>query len=139
VIVLDTNVVSELIKPAPAPPVITWVDEREPAELVITAITAAELRAGVAILPRGHRSNQVGQRMDALLTFTFAGSVLPFDIDTAGHYAEVVAARRRAGKPIAALDAQIAGLCRRHRATLATRNIRDFDATGVELVDPWTA
>jgi len=137
VIVLDTNVVSELMQPAPTLAVLDWVDSREPSELVITAITAAELRAGVALLPVGRRRNEIGRRMESLVTRTFAGSVLPFDVDATTHYAEVIAARRRSGKPISAMDAQIAGICRRHEATLATRNRKDFAATGVELIDPW--
>jgi len=137
VIVLDTNVVSELMRPAPVLAVLDWVDSREPSELVITAITAAELRAGVGVLPAGRRRSEIGRRMESLLTQTFAGSVLPFDVDATPHYADVVATRRRAGKPVTAMDAEIAAICRQHAATLATRNIPDFAATGVELINPW--
>jgi len=91
VIVLDTNVVSELMRPAPVLAVLDWVDSREPSELVITAITAAELRAGVGVLPAGRRRSEIGRRMESLLTQTFAGSVLPFDVDATPHYADVVA------------------------------------------------
>lgn len=135
-IVLDTNVVSELMRPAPTPAVLDWVDAQHPADVAITAITAAELRAGVSVLPTGRRRIELGRQVERLLTRTFADAVLPFDLDAAAHYADVVADRQRAGRPIMALDAQIAGICRHHEATLATRNVRDFAATSVILVDP---
>lgn len=138
-IVLDTSVVSELLRSAPDPGVVAWVDARDPSELVITAVTAAELRVGVAFLPRGRRRTLLGESVDMLLEQTFAGCVLPFDIDATAHYAEVVAARRKSGAPIAALDAQIAAVCRQHQAGLATRNTRDFAGLGLELFDPWAA
>lgn len=137
-IVLDTNVVSELAKPAPNPSVIDWIDAHESAELVITALTAAEVRAGVALLPSGRRKRQVGQLMEALLTETFAGHVLAFDVDSTPHYADILARRNRAGRAIGAVDAQIAAISRQHHATLATRNIADFTDTGVGLINPWT-
>ena len=136
-IVLDTNVVSELMRPAPAPAVLDWVDAPEPSEIVITAITAAELRAGVAVMPAGRRRDDVARRMESLLTRTFADAVLPFGIEASPHYADIVAVRRRTGKPISATDAQLAAICRHYEATLATRNIADFAATGVEVVNPW--
>lgn len=138
-IVLDTNVLSELLRPAPNATVIEWVDARDSSELAITALTAAELRAGVALLPDGGRKRELGQRIELMLTETFASLVLAFDADSSGYYAEVVAARTRAGRPIGAFDAQIAAVCRQHEATLATRNTADFIDTGVALVDPWTA
>ena len=136
-IVLDTNVVSELMRPAPVPAVLDWVDAQPPADLAITAITAAELRAGVELLAAGRRRADVARRMDRLLTRTFAGAIVPFDADDTPHYGEIVAARQRAGRPIAALDAQIAAICRNHDAQLATRNVRDFADTGVDVIDPW--
>jgi len=139
VIVLDTNVVSELMRPAPAPSVLDWVDVQEPSDLMITTVTAAELRAGVAVLPSGRRRSDISRRMEQLLTRTFAGAVLPFDLEATAHYADVVATRRRAGRPIPALDAQIAAICRQHDAALASRNVRDFAATGVDVIDPWSA
>lgn len=138
-IVLDTNVLSELMLPAPTPAVLDWVDAQQPSEVWITAVTAAELRAGVAVLPAGRRRSAVSRRVEQLLTRTFADAVLPFDVDATAHYAEVVAARRRAGRPVSALDAQIAAICRQHDVSLATRNVRDFAATGVEVINPWSA
>lgn len=136
-IVLDTNVLSELVRPAPSPEVIEWIDAQNSTDLVITALTAAEVRAGVALLPSGRRKQDVGIRMELLLTETFAGFVLAFDIDSSAHYADMVASRSRAGRPISTFDAQIAAVCRQHEALLATRNIADFTDTGVQLINPW--
>jgi hypothetical protein len=86
VIVLDTNVVSELARPQPAPEVVAWVDAQDSADLVITAVTAAEIRAGVALLPTGRRRRQIAERMETLITETFAGYVLAFDVDSSARY-----------------------------------------------------
>lgn len=136
-IVLDTNVVSELVRPRPEPVVIGWVDALDSVDVWISAMTAAELRASVALLPAGRRRDDVGQRIELLLSDTFAGAVLVVDAGSAVHYAEVVAARAAAGRPIGTVDALIAAVCRQHGATLATRNTRDFTGTGVTLADPW--
>lgn len=136
-IVLDTNVVSELARPRPSQVVIDWVDTHESSELVITALTAAEIRAGVALLPPGRRKREIGERMETLLCETFAGHVLAFDVDSSPHYAKILAVRTRAGRPISGLDAQIAAVCTQHEAALGTRNTADFDGLGLELVNPW--
>jgi predicted nucleic acid-binding protein len=138
VIVLDTNVLSELIRPAPAPQLVRWVDSQRSADLVITAITTAELRAGVAILPRGRRKDTIARQIERLITDVFGGYVLPFDAESSGHYGDIVAAGRRLGRPMSALDAQIAAICRQHKATLATRNVTDFKTAKLSIVDPWT-
>jgi predicted nucleic acid-binding protein len=137
VIVLDTNVVAELARPRPEPEVIDWVDAQNSANLVITAVTAAEIRAGVALLPSGRRRRQIAERMEALLTRTFAGYVLAFDVGSTEHYANIVAVRARAGRPISGLDAQIAAVCTQHGATLATGNVDDFDGLELNLINPW--
>jgi predicted nucleic acid-binding protein len=139
VIVLDTSVVSELMRPTPEPNVLEWVDQQPVTDLVITAITAAELRAAATRLPSGRKRTTMRDRVDALIDETFGGCVLPFDVDSGAHYAEIVARRIRVGGPIAVLDAQTAAICRQHDASLATRNLRNFAETGVDLVDPWTA
>lgn len=118
---------------------IEWIDVHDSAELVITALTAAEVRAGVALLPSGRRKREIELRMEALLTETFAGYVLAFDINSTTHYAGILAARTRAGRTISAIDAQIAAICRQYQATLATRNTGDFMGTGIDLVNPWEA
>lgn len=136
-IVLDTSVVSELARPAPSQAVIEWVDAQESPGLVITALTAAEVRAGVALMPEGRRKLDVGLRMELLLTDTFANLVLAFDIESSAHYAEILAGRTRAGQPISTVDAQIAAICLQHKAVLATRNTADFANTGIRLINPW--
>ncbi len=127
---LDTNVVSELARPAPSQAVVEWVDAQDFADLAITAVTAAEIRAGVSLLPSGRRQREIGQRMEALITDTFAGHVLAFDVDSSLYCAGILAIRTRAGRPIGGLDAQIAAVCAQHDATLATRNTADFDGIG---------
>lgn len=138
-IVLDTNVLSELMRRRPAQQVVAWVDAQDPAALTITAITVAELLYGVARLRAGARKAKLTEAVRALMRDDFAGRVLPFDVTAAEHYAEIVAARERHGRPVSAADGQIAAICRHRGARLATRNVRDFDATGVELLDPWDA
>ncbi len=130
-IVPDTNVLSELARPTPSRPVIEWVDAQDSLSLVITTLTAAEVLTGTALLPNGRRKREVGLRMESLLTETFAGFVLAFDIDSSAHYPYILAARRRAGRPICAFDAQIAALCRQYEAVLATRDTADFTDTGI--------
>lgn len=137
VIVLDTNVVSELARPRPSQAVIDWVDAHDSSELVITALTASEIRAGVALLPAGRRQREIGEGMEALLSDTFAGHVLAFDLDSSAYYADILATRTCAGRPISGLDAQIAAICIQYQATLATRNTADFDGIGLDLINPW--
>lgn len=138
-IVLDTNFVSELARPRPSQAVIEWVDADDSSDLVITALTAAEVRAGVARLPGGRRKRDVGLRMESLLTETFAGYVLAFDIESSVHYAGILAARRHEGRPISAFDTQIAAVCRQYESALGTRNTADFTDTGIQLRSPWDA
>lgn len=125
------------MRPTPDPQVLAWVDAQPVPDLMITSITAAELRAGAALLPAGRKRDRISDHIEVLIEEMFAGSVLPFDVDSTVQYAEVISRRTRAGTPIAALDAQIAAICRQHEATLATRNLRDFVDAGVDLVDPW--
>jgi toxin FitB len=138
-IVLDTNVLSELMRPRPSARVLGWVDGRRAEDLAVTAITAAELLYGVARLADGARKDELAAAVGALVREDFAGRVLPFDVAAAEQYAGVVADRERRGRPISAADGQIAAICRARRATLATRNVRDFEATGIGLADPWAA
>jgi predicted nucleic acid-binding protein len=138
-IVLDTNVLSELMRRRPAARVVSWVDEQDASALEITAVTVAELLYGVARLADGARKAELATAVDALVRDDFAGRVLPFDAAAAVHYADLVAERERQGRPVSISDGQIAAICRCHGAALATRNVRDFDASGVALIDPWSA
>lgn len=138
-IILDTNVVSELMRPAPDPDVVAWVAGPEHAgrgALWLTAISEAELRLGVALMPPGARATAVGAAVAAMLAEDFAGRVLPFDGAAARAYAAICAERRAAGRPIAAFDAMIAAIARATGATVATRNQRDFEGCGVDIVNP---
>ena len=138
-IILDTNVISELTRPVPDPGVITWLDSLSAEETAITAITAAELRYGVRRIPDGRRKTGLSEAVNALLTTDFRDRVEPFDVLAADQYADVVTAREHAGQPISTSDAQIAAICRVLNATLATRNTSDFTGIGVNLIDPWKA
>lgn len=137
-IVLDTNVISETNRTQPNRRVLAWLDAQGPADLALTAVTVAELRAGAARLPVSRRRASLERWLagDALAS---VGSVLPFGSEATQFYADIVASRRRAGRPVSVLDAQIAAICRQYDATLATRNVKDFEGTGVELINPWDA
>ncbi len=136
-IVLDTNVISELTKREPAPAVIWWLDSLPVSDVATTAITAAELLYGVARLPDGHRKRELAAAIDDILGDEFCGRILPFDNRAAEKYAEVVTTRERLGRPIGVADAQIAAICQAHDATLATRNADDFSETETRLINPW--
>ena len=136
-IVLDTNVVSELMRQAPEANVVSWVDQYPPDDVFITAVTAAELQYGVARLSDGRRKTVLTTKVAELLTEDFRDQILPFGGDEAAHYAQIAASREHDGRPISMADAQIAAICRRYRARLATRNIKDFVDTGVHVRNPW--
>jgi hypothetical protein len=136
-IVLDTNVISELARQVPDAGVLSWLDSLEISDVATTAISAAELRYGVARLPEGHRKRELAGVIRSILTEDFNGRVLPFDERSSVQYATIVVGRERIGRPIGAADAQIAAICRDSGSILATRNTADFEETGVELVNPW--
>jgi predicted nucleic acid-binding protein len=136
-IVLDTNVLSELMRRRPAARVVRWVDQQDASALAITAVTVAELLYGVARLADGARKTELAAAVNALVREDFAERVLPFDVPAAEHYADLVAERDRHGRPVSTADGQIAAICRCHGARLATRNVRDFSEVGIELADPW--
>jgi toxin FitB len=138
VIVLDTNVLSELMRDTPAVRVLQWIDAQETSSLAITSITAAELLYGLARLPDGARKADLASAIQPLVHEDFSGRVLPFDVRAAEQYADLVATREHQGRPVSMADGQIAAICRVHDAELATRNLRDFDATGISVLDPWT-
>ncbi|HEX5292387.1 MAG TPA: type II toxin-antitoxin system VapC family toxin [Streptosporangiaceae bacterium] len=136
-IVLGTDVISELARQAPDPGVLSWLDPLETSEVATTAVTAAELRHGVARLPDGRRKRELAVVIQGVLAEDFHGRVLPFDEHASERYADIVIGRERIGRPIGIADAQIAAICREAGAILATRNIADFEETGIELLNPW--
>lgn len=135
-IIIDTNVVSELMRPEPDPGVASWVRARDRRELRMTAISLAEVQYGIARLPDGRRKQVLLGAADEIFS-AFGDQVLPVDAATAGHYAVIASSRERAGKPIPGFDALIAAVCRSQGAVLATRNVSDFDGTGIEIINPW--
>lgn len=136
-IVLDTNVISEVFKPEPDPQVLGWLESLT-GDVAITTITLAEILAGVRRLPDGNRKSALMTSIDtAMQPYRDTDAVLPFDNAAAEHYADIVAARERSGLPITMADAQIAAICRSRQASCATRNTKDFVETGVELLNPW--
>ena len=136
-VVLDTNVVSELMLVAPNQRVLAWIDDWPTRDLFVTAVTEAEVRTGVAILPEGARRREIEEAAERLIGGLFAGRVLPFDSRAARAFADISAARRAAGRPISQPDCQIAAIARSCGIAVATRNIRDFSETGVQVIDPW--
>lgn len=138
-ILLDTNVVSELLRPSPDPAVESWVADRDASELHFSAVGEAELRYGVAVLPAGRRRNALAAAIEAILSEDFENRVLPFDSAAARVYADIGAARRAAGRPFAPADCQIAAIARSRGLAVATRNTRDYLGMGLDLFDPWAA
>lgn len=137
-IVLDTNVISELFRPAPNPNVVSWLTQLDK-DVAITAVTLAELTAAVRRLPAGkHRDALEHSIAAAIVPYRASGAVLPFDESCADPYADILCTREREGLPITTADAQIAAICRAHGATCATRNTKDFLKTGIRLINPWT-
>jgi predicted nucleic acid-binding protein len=135
-IVVDTNVISELMKPSPAGLVRDWMLEQNQTELFTTSITVAEILYGIERLPDGQRKDLL--RTAATEVFAaFENHVLPFDREAAVAYASLVNRRDQLGLPIDGFDAQIAAICATHHSTLATRNGKDFEHSGITLVDPW--
>lgn len=136
-IVLDTNVISEALRPAPDRRVVAWLESLGD-DVAVTAITVGELLAGLRRLPEDRRRARLTETVEsALRPFRGTSAILPFGDDAASWYAQVLAQRDAAGLPIATADAQIAAICLARGATCATRNVRDFAATGVALVNPW--
>jgi toxin FitB len=135
-IILDTNVVSELMRPQPAAQVRAWVGARQPGEVGTTAVTVAEIRYGIERLPDGRRKDTLLSAATELFA-TFGDLVQPFDTAAAAWYGRITARRDGLGLPIGSFDAQIAAICRTRDAVLATRNVKDFEETGVDLIDPW--
>jgi predicted nucleic acid-binding protein len=134
---IDTNVISELMRATPAPSVLSWFSTQDPSTLYLSAVTEAELRTGIAILPEGQRREGLRAALDATISEDFEGRILPFDTDAAKAYAEIASGRRSAGRPIADADCQIAAIAREAAMPVVTRNTRDFEGCGIGLINPW--
>ena len=135
---LDTNVVSELMRKSADPAVEAWVRGQPVEELFFSAVGEAELRYGAAVLPAGRRRNTLISDIESMLRAAFEHRILPFDSNAAVVYADVASARRAAGRPVPTADCQMAAIARSRGMALATRNVRDFVDMGIDVIDPWT-
>jgi len=138
-VILDTNVLSEALKAAPDRRVMTWLKDQPRPSLFTTTVTRGEILYGIRLLPDGRRRRALWDAALAIFNEDFAERVLSFDSDAADAYAEVGASRRAAGRPISQFDAMIAGMARSRGASVATRNAKDFEGCGIDVVDPWSA
>ncbi len=136
-IVLDTNVVSETMRRAPNPAVIAWLDQQPRSDLYLCAPVVGELRYGIARLEESERKRGLSLLYEQIVTAKFAGRILPFDVDAAEAYGELVAKLERGGRTIDLIDAMIAAIARTNGAALATRNTVDFLRADVPLIDPF--
>ncbi len=136
-IILDTNVISEVMKASPATRVVKWLASNAQAKIFTTSVTQAETFFGLETMPHGRRREALYSAAVAMFKKQFAGRVLAFDGDASHIFAEIASARRRAGRPIGQFDCQIAAIARLHGAAIATRDLRDFADCGVDLIDPW--
>ena len=134
--ILDTNIVSELMRSAPQPRVVDWFTTQSVEDLYVTSITMAEVLLGIELLPIGKRREDIQAGADRTFA-VFAGHILAFDESAAHAFSWISSSRRKRGRPMSELDAQIAAIARVHGATLVTRNIADFEGCGVKLVNPW--
>jgi hypothetical protein len=139
VIILDTNILSALMRGAPEPAVVRWLDQQPAESIWITSITLFETRLGLALLPKGRRRQSLELAFDGLLEEDLQHRVLDFDSAAAAEAAALAAARQKAGRPVDMRDTQIAGIALARRATLATRNVRHFQDLSVPVIDPWEA
>ncbi|ABD89676.1 type II toxin-antitoxin system VapC family toxin [Rhodopseudomonas palustris] len=136
-IVLDTNVISELMRAKPDAAVMAWFGQQPIAGVFTTTLTQAEIFYGLALVPEGRRRDQLIAAARPIFEIDLAGRVLPFDTDAADAYPAIAASRRHGGHPISQIDAQIAAIVRSRGARLATRNVADFADCGIAVVDPW--
>ena len=136
-IVLDTNVISELFRPIPDGKVLRWMEAQSADQLFSTAISEAEIFLGIEFMASGRRRTDLFSATEAYFRSDLAGKILSFDSTAARYYAEIASNRKRKGVPISTFDAQIAAIVRTHGAALATRNTKDFEMTGIPLINPW--
>jgi len=136
--ILDTNVICEILRPQPDRSVVAWFESQPREQLFTTAITQAEILYGLALLPKGSRLEKLSEVTHLIFEEDLEGRILAFGSDAAEHYANLVAARKFAGRPISQFDAMIASIARLHGAGISTRNTSDFENCGVEVMNPWS-
>ena len=137
-LILDTNVISEILRPEPHKTVVQWFEEQPRHQLFTTAITQAEIIYGIALLPTGSRRQKLLEITEAIFEEDLADRVLAFSAEAAGHYAQIAAMRRSVGRPVSQFDAMIAAIARLHGGKLVTRNVLDFEGCGIDVINPWT-
>jgi len=137
-IIFDTNVISELLKPSPNNHVIAWIESLSRQMIFTTTITKSELIYGLFILPEGKKKLEKLQDLRDILDNDFNGKILSFDSDAADAFAQISSLRKSLGKPISQFDAMIAGIAKSRGARLATRNTRDFYECGIDTINPWS-
>ena len=138
-IVLDTNVISELMRPQPEAIVAAWLNDQPEEELWTTSVVIAELHSGVDMLPTGRRQRALRDAVESMIAEDFRGRILDLDGNCARHFGKIIAHRQEMGRPMDQMDGLIAATALAHGATLATRNTPDFEHCGVRLVNPWLA
>jgi len=138
-IVLDTNVISEVLRPIPEPAVLDWLRSMRRSELWTSSVVVAELFSGVDLMRAGKRQQALREKMEQMVSTIFTGRILTFNFEAARAYGPILATRQRMGRPIDEMDALIAAAALANGATLATRNIADFEHCGIPLVNPWDA
>ena len=136
-IILDTNVLSEVMRPAPSVRVLEWLAKQSALTVFTTTIAMAEILYGIELLPKGRRRAALASAAEAMFEEDFAGRILPFDNDAARAFPKIAAVRRGSGRPITRFDAQIAAIARSRGAAIATRNTGDFEECSVTVVNPW--
>lgn len=136
-LLIDTNVISELMRPDPATAVLDWFGQQDAADLHLSAVGEAELRRGAALLQAGKRRNRLTTGIDAMIREDFAGGVLPFDSAATLAFAAIFVERRAAGQPISFSNCQIAATACAHEAAIVTRNVSDFEGCVIRVINPW--
>lgn len=135
--ILDTNVISELMKATPAPNILAWMSLQPPDDLFVSTISMAEIWFGIELLPKGRRRDGLLREAEVTFARDFAGRILAFDEGAARMFGTIVASRRLQGRPIGIADGQIAAIARYRQSSLATRDTGDFEGCGVRLLNPW--
>jgi len=136
-IIVDTNVISEPLRPAGDAAVLTWLDQQDIETLYLTTITVAELRFGIAALPSGKRKRRLEEDFEDRILFLFSGRILAFDEAATITYARIRSEARSIGKAIGVTDAFIAGIAAHHEFAVATRDVSPFEAAGIRVINPW--
>lgn len=136
-ILIDTNIISEMMKPSPDANVLNWIDGQEVAKLFISTVTLAEISYGLNVLPSGKRRESLEFAFDSAILKAFTGRILPFDESAAHHYGKIMGYRKKLGKPLGVPDGQIAAIALVNNAVLATRNIKDFLRCGIKVINPF--